>query len=88
MANLTQPWSIDPTRTPNFAELSQFSLMRGFKNAPAPIAYADLEREYCHLTRQPHPIPEMTFANSWMLFRVRNPPILPRLTGQNGTQEY
>lgn len=37
----------------------------------APIRLEELEREYCQVTRQPYPIPEMIFARSWMLFRVR-----------------
>jgi hypothetical protein len=76
LANLTQPWSIDPARIPNFSEYAQFSLMRGFKNKPGsdvPIAYAELEREYCRLTGWPGPLKEMAFANSWMLFRVSLP---------------
>jgi hypothetical protein len=44
-----------------------------FKGAPErqPIALEELEREYCRHTNQPYPIPEMIFARSWMLFRVR-----------------
>lgn len=46
--------------------------MVGFKNQSkdVPIALEVLEREYCRLTKQPYPIPEMIFARSWMLFRV------------------
>jgi hypothetical protein len=47
-------------------------MMVGYKNSPAePISLAELEREYCRVTQQSYPIPEMEFARSWMLFRVR-----------------
>jgi hypothetical protein len=47
--------------------------MTGFKNTTVdvPIPLEDLEKEYCRLTSQPYPIPEMVFVRSWMLFRVR-----------------
>jgi len=35
-----------------------------------PIPLIDLEHEYCRLTNQVHPIKEMTFVRSWMLFRL------------------
>lgn len=46
--------------------------MTGFKNTTVdvPIPLEDLEKEYCRLTSQPYPIPEMVFVRSWMLFRV------------------
>lgn len=46
--------------------------MRGYKGATqdVPIPLEDLEKEYCSLTNQPYPIPEMIFVRSWMLFRV------------------
>ena len=46
--------------------------MAAFKNnaKDAPIELEVLEREYCRVTSQPYPIPEMVFARSWMLFRV------------------
>lgn len=49
----------------------QFTL-RGYKNTTldVPIQLEDLEREYCRVTSQPYPIPEMVFVRSWMLFRV------------------
>ena len=49
--------------------------MKGFRNAIAdvPIPLEDLEREYCRLTKQVYPIPEMVFVRSWMLFRVKRP---------------
>ena len=66
LANLTQPWLIDP------ADFT--SPMAGFKNSPEtePISLSELEREYCRVTQQPYPITEMGFARSWMLFRVRH----------------
>lgn len=47
--------------------------MRGFRNAnvDVPIPLEDLEREYCLLTKQAYPIPEMVYVRSWMLFRVK-----------------
>jgi len=46
--------------------------MTGFKNTivDVPISLEDLEKEYCRLTSQPYPIPEMVFVRSWMFFRV------------------
>jgi len=35
-----------------------------------PIPLEVLEREYCRLTNQEYPIQEMSFARSWMLFRL------------------
>ncbi|KIJ24019.1 hypothetical protein M422DRAFT_39324 [Sphaerobolus stellatus SS14] len=65
LANLTQPWVIDPKLQP------ASSTMTGFKNNPkAPVSLEVLEREYCRLTKQPYPIIEMVFARSWMLFRL------------------
>ena len=43
-------------------------------DAEAPLRLEELEREYCRITGQPYPIPEMVFARSWMLFRVRGAP--------------
>lgn len=68
LGNLTQPWSIDTDDIPagiNF-------LMGGFRNADVdvPIPLEDLEREYCRITKQAYPIPEMVYVRSWMLFRV------------------
>lgn len=47
--------------------------MRAFRNAnvDVPIPLEDLEREYCHLTKQAYPIPEMIYVRSWMFFRVK-----------------
>jgi len=66
--NLVQPWLIDTKDMP--AESST----RGFRNATAdvPIPLEDLEREYCHLTKQAYPIPEMVYVHSWMFFRVKS----------------
>jgi hypothetical protein len=62
---LTQPWVLDPK------DVGQ--MMVGYKNSPTqPISLAGLEREYCRVTQQSYPIPEMEFARSWMLFRVRH----------------
>ncbi|KAH9985466.1 kinase-like protein [Russula vinacea] len=64
LANLTQPWTLEPTDAKG--------AMVGFKNSPStePISLAELEREYCRATQQPYPITEMTFAQSWMLLRL------------------
>jgi hypothetical protein len=69
LGNLTQPWSIDAEDIPAEANSS----IRGFRNAnvDVPIPLADLEREYCLLTKQAYPIPEMVYVRSWMLFRVK-----------------
>ncbi|KZT21074.1 kinase-like protein [Neolentinus lepideus HHB14362 ss-1] len=68
LANLTQPWSLDPKC---FPEEYQTSLLEGFKNTKdQPIELDALESEYCRLIAQPYPIPEMIFARSWMLFRL------------------
>ncbi|KDR75639.1 hypothetical protein GALMADRAFT_492411 [Galerina marginata CBS 339.88] len=66
LGNLTQPWSVDMKDVP------ADSVVRGFKNATVnvPIPLQDLEHEYCRLTKQPYPIPEMVFVRSWMLFRL------------------
>ncbi|KAF8648531.1 hypothetical protein AX16_006235 [Volvariella volvacea WC 439] len=65
LANLTQPWSIDPR------DLPQATAMRGFKNAKdVAIPLEDLEREYCRLLGQSYPMQEMVFVRSWMLFRL------------------
>jgi len=68
LANLTQPWSIDPVNLPQGVSLT----LRAFKNVTkdVPIPLEDLEREYCRLLKQPYPIREMAFARSWMLFRL------------------
>ncbi|KAJ3572099.1 hypothetical protein NP233_g3308 [Leucocoprinus birnbaumii] len=68
LANLTQPWSIDQKNLPDGVSIT----LRAFKNATqdVPIPLEDLEREYCRLSKQPYPIPEMVFARSWMLFRL------------------
>ncbi len=75
LANLTQPWVIEP------ADFS--GGLVGFKNSPStePISLAELEREYCRATRQPYPITQIIFARSWMLLRVRFsfPPLLTLL---------
>ena len=69
LGNLTQPWSIDMKDIPAGVNFS----IRGFRNAnvDVPIPLEDLEREYCHLTKQAYPIPEMIFVRSWMFFRVK-----------------
>ncbi|KAI0688168.1 APH-domain-containing protein [Cerioporus squamosus] len=66
LGNFTQPWCISPDSFPPNGSLSA-----AFKNndAEAPISLEELEREYCRITNQPYPIPEMVFARSWMLFR-------------------
>ncbi|KAI9452375.1 APH-domain-containing protein [Lactarius psammicola] len=63
LANFTQLWVVNPDETGGH--------FVGFKNRPGaePISLAELEREYCRVTRQPYPIIEMGFARSWMLTR-------------------
>lgn len=68
LANLTQPWHVDPSMVKGNDGIA---VLIGFKNSPdAPANLEELEREYCRLTNQPYPIPEMVFARSWMLFRL------------------
>jgi aminoglycoside phosphotransferase (APT) family kinase protein len=72
LGNLTQPWSIDVKDIPHFDSGPKVLVIKGFKNSKkdVPIPLEDLEREYCSLTNQPYPIPEMVFVRSWMLFRL------------------
>ena len=72
LGNLTQPWAIDSTNIPDDPDLKMFMMVKGFKNTmvDVPIVLEDLEREYCRLTAQAYPMPEMVFTRSWMLFRV------------------
>lgn len=68
LANLTQPWSIDPSLAKNAQDIA---VIIGFKNSPEqPADLTELEREYCRLMRQPYPLPGLVFARSWMLFRL------------------
>ena len=78
LGNLTQPWSIDLKYLPKDSSFT----MQGFKGTSesVPITLEDLEHEYCRLTSQPYPIPEMIFVRSWMLFRVRQSSSDVRLT--------
>ena len=67
---MTIPWAVDPQDLPDKDGLSP---IRGFHNSEeASASLSDLEHEYCRLMGYPYPITEMTFARSWMLFRVRN----------------
>ena len=67
LANLTQPWIIDP----ELCVIDGVKPLPGYKNTDyTPCEVELLHREYCTLTNQPYPIPEMVFASSWMLFRV------------------
>ncbi|KAG2055497.1 kinase-like protein [Suillus hirtellus] len=72
LANLTQPWAIDARHIPKDSLLTEFTIIRPFKNTTkdVPIPLEDLEREYCRLTNQPYPIKEMIFVRSWILFRL------------------
>ncbi|KAG1782023.1 kinase-like domain-containing protein [Suillus placidus] len=72
LANLTQPWAIDARHIPKDSIITEFTVIKPFKNATkdVPIPLEDLEREYCRLTNQPYPMKEMIFARSWMLFRL------------------
>ncbi|KAJ7072786.1 kinase-like domain-containing protein [Mycena amicta] len=70
LGNLTIPWS---ARTSDVGMDDAQPLMRGFKDAPPEEVHAslaDLEREYCRLTKQPYPIKDMLFVRSWMIFRL------------------
>ncbi|CDO68835.1 hypothetical protein BN946_scf184805.g44 [Trametes cinnabarina] len=61
--NLVVPWSIPKGTFP-----AGVTITAEFKETP-PISLDELEREYCLVTRQTYPMPEMVFARSWMLFR-------------------
>ena len=65
---MTLPWSVDMNNIP---ENIPFTL-RGYKGEAkdVPIALEDLEKEYCRLTNQSYPIPDMVFVRSWTLFKV------------------
>jgi hypothetical protein len=68
-ANFTLPFYLDERMFPPERTLN----LQAFKNAPegqAPVAYEELQREFCRLLGQPYPIKDMTFAASWMVFRV------------------
>ncbi|KAM5542991.1 hypothetical protein V8D89_003375 [Ganoderma adspersum] len=67
LANFTQPWAVAADSFPDGVNVSA-----AFKNnaKEAPISREELEQEYCRVTSQPYPIPEMVFAQSWMLFRT------------------
>ncbi|KAF9529729.1 protein kinase subdomain-containing protein PKL/CAK/ACAD [Crepidotus variabilis] len=67
LGNLTQPWSIDKSILPDFAQH-----MTSFQNAKSnvPVSLEELEGEYCQLMMLPYPITEMKFVRSWMLFRL------------------
>ena len=76
LANLTQPWHVDPSLVKGGDGIA---VLVGFKNnGQAPADLEELEREYCRLTKQPYPIPELVFARSWMLFRVSFPNSFPK----------
>ncbi|KAG6813291.1 hypothetical protein H0H92_012446 [Tricholoma furcatifolium] len=68
LGNMTLPWSVDMKNIPTNIPFT----MRGYKGdaKDVPIPVEDLEREYCRLTKQPYPIPEMVFVRSWTLFKL------------------
>ncbi|KAG6902760.1 hypothetical protein C0995_011908 [Termitomyces sp. Mi166 len=68
LGNMTLPWSVDMSNIPQNIPFT----LRGYKGKAKdmPVALEDLEKEYCRLTNQPYPIPEMVFVRSWTLFKV------------------
>ncbi|KAG6840751.1 hypothetical protein C0991_004601 [Blastosporella zonata] len=68
LGNMTLPWSVDMENIPKNIPFT----LRGYKGAAtdAPVPVEDLEMEYCRLTTQPYPIPEMIFVRSWTLFKL------------------
>jgi len=67
LGNLTLPFHI-PASQPKY-----FELLIGFKGASAeevPVSLDELHREYCKLTGWEHPLHEMPYVSSWMLFRL------------------
>ncbi|KAG6850875.1 hypothetical protein H0H93_007493 [Arthromyces matolae] len=59
LGNMTLPWSVDMRKIPKGISFS----LRGYKGEvnDVPIALEELEKEYCRLTNQPYPIPDMVF---------------------------
>ncbi|KZV79305.1 hypothetical protein EXIGLDRAFT_598764, partial [Exidia glandulosa HHB12029] len=43
---------------------------RGKPRSEVPVVYDELECEYCRVMGLEYPIREMTFASSWMVFRL------------------
>lgn len=73
LGNLVIPYSMDTTTPGSIATLVASPALGGLKNAPpsdVPIVYEELEKEYCRLTGSTHPIMEMRFVTSWMIFRL------------------
>jgi hypothetical protein len=74
LANLTQPWNVEPSLLPRDVDPSKFSLMRTFKGLPPDRVAAsrdELEAHFGALTGRPVPHADLVFARSWMFFRVR-----------------
>lgn len=71
VANLTLSFFISDSMFHGVARES--SLLVTFRDKPrseVPVAYDELEREYCRIMHLDYPIREMTFASSWMVFRL------------------
>ncbi|EIN06542.1 kinase-like protein [Punctularia strigosozonata HHB-11173 SS5] len=73
LANLTQPWNVEPSLLPQGVDLTKATLMRTFKNLPPEelaVSRDELEARFCKMTNQPFPLQDMVFARSWMFFRL------------------
>jgi hypothetical protein len=70
LANLTQPFFIGETLEKGLKGV------RGIPYDQLPVTLEDLQREYCKVSRLSYPLEGATYATSWMLFRVRPPPVI------------
>lgn len=71
LANLTLSFFLSDDMVPTTEHTFPLAPFRGKPREEVPAAYDELEREYCRIMQIPYPIREMTFASSWMIFRVR-----------------
>ena len=69
LANLTLSFFLDKSV---FSDDSGggYNPWRGKSASEVPVTYEEIEKEYCRTMSLPSPIQEMTFAGSWMVFRV------------------
>ncbi|KZV78781.1 hypothetical protein EXIGLDRAFT_783271, partial [Exidia glandulosa HHB12029] len=71
LANLTLSFFLSEDMFPNMSrESGALAAFRGKPRNEVPVVYDELEREYCRVMGLQYPIREMTFASSWMVFRL------------------
>ncbi|KAH7096852.1 APH-domain-containing protein [Auriculariales sp. MPI-PUGE-AT-0066] len=68
LANLTLSFFVDEKMVSNTS--TSLPAWRGKPSSQVPLPYEDIEREYCRTMHLEYPIKEMTFAGSWMIFRL------------------